>query len=267
MTMVENSELPVCLIFAGHDPSGGAGLQADIEAVISMGAQALTVPTATTIQDTVKVHTVEAMPADLFIQQARTLLDDIPVSAIKIGLIPDTEIADAIHTILRDHPEIPVVLDPVLRAGSGLAMQDGEAQEVIRALLFPLVTVLTPNSLEARQLASNADTLDACGMSLLESGCDYVLITGGHENGEQVVNKLYGNHRCLDQFRWQRLEGVFHGTGCTLASGIAGLLAHGHEPHSAIREAQQYTWEAIKHARRLGRGQLIPNRLYWADRG
>jgi len=264
--MLQNPSIPCCLVFAGHDPSGGAGLQADIEAVASMGSYAVTVPTATTVQDTVNVHAIEAMPAGLLIEQARTLIADIPVAAIKIGLVPNAEIAEAIHGILLDLPEIPVVLDPVLGAGGGQPLQDAETSEVVKTLLFSQVTVLTPNTLEARQLAGNADTLDACGMSLLESGCEYVLISGGHENGEQIVNKLYGNNRCLEQFQWQRLPGDYHGTGCILASAIAGLLSHGREPLSAAREAQQYTWEAIRHARQIGKGQKIPNRLYWADR-
>lgn len=262
--MAQDPSLPVCIVFSGHDPSGGAGLQADIEAVSSMGAHALTIATATTVQDTKNVYAIEALPADLLIEQARTLFADITVAAIKIGLVPNAEVAEAIHSIILNLPDIPVVMDPVIQAGGGQRLQDQETSEAVKTLLFPQATVLTPNSLEARYLASNADTLDACGMSLLESGCEYVLITGGHESGEQITNKLYGNNRCLEQFRWQRLPGDYRGTGCTLASAIAGLLSHGKEPHSAIREAQKYTWETIKHARRIGQGQKIPNRLYWA---
>lgn len=260
------ASLPVCLVFAGHDPVGGAGLQADIEALASMGVHAVTVPTATTIQDTVNVQVVEAMPADLMIEQARTLLQDVSVAAIKIGLIPNVEIAQAIHGILLDQPGVPVILDPVIWSGSGKSLRDAATDEIVSTLLFPQTTVLTPNSLEARHFACNADTLDACGMSLLELGCNYVLISGEHEAGDQVINKLYGNNRCLEQFHWERIEGEFHGTGCTLSSSIAGLLSHGQEPHSAIREAQKYTWETIKHAHAIGKGQLIPNRLYWASR-
>lgn len=264
--MTNSINRPTCLVFAGHDPGGGAGLQADIETLASMGCHAATLVTCLTVQDTSNVYSVDAVPASTLIEQARTLMADMSVQAIKIGLIPDEEIAEAIHTILVEYPDIPVVLDPILQAGGGHDLLDNQTSDVLRSLLFPLTTVLTPNGPEARHFANNADTLDACGIALLDSGCEFVLLSGGHEESDQVVNKLYGNNRCLEKFSWPRLPHEYHGSGCTLASGIAGLLAHGHEPHSAVREAQQYTWEALKHAYQTGKGQLHPNRFYWTNK-
>ena len=124
--------------------------------------------------------------------------------------------------------------------------------------------MLTPNSLEARALAHGADSLDACAMALLECGCEFVLITGTHENTPKVINSLYSNNRLLETFTWERLAGSFHGSGCTLAASIAGLLAQGLEPFSAIHEAQEYTWETLNNSYRVGMGQALPNRLFWA---
>ncbi|MGM0594197.1 MAG: bifunctional hydroxymethylpyrimidine kinase/phosphomethylpyrimidine kinase [Pseudomonadota bacterium] len=257
-------KIPVVMSFAGNDPTGGAGIQADIEAVASMGAQAAPVITALTVQDTQNVQRIVPTEPALVVEQARAVLEDMPVAAFKIGLTGSVEIIEVIHTLLHDYPEIPVVLDPILRAGGGTHLSGDEMQAAMRELLFPLATVLTPNSEEARALAPEADTLDACAQELLDDGCELVLITGTHENSERVDNRLYGNHRLLESFSWDRLPHSYHGSGCTLASAIAGLLAQGLEPFTAIHEAQEYTWEALNSGFRLGLGQYHPNRLFWA---
>lgn len=263
--MTHSNPIPVVMILAGNDPTGGAGIQADIEAIISMGCHAAPVVTAITVQDTTDVSGVMPIPSELVVEQARAVLEDLPVAVIKLGMIGSVDNAEAIHTLLNDYPDIPVVLDPVLAAGGGAELADDELVEAMLSLLVPLATVMTPNSHEARQLAPDADSLDACAMALLERGPEFVLVTGTHENTPEVHNVLYGNHRRLENFTWPRLEGSFHGSGCTLASAIAGLLAQGTEPFSAIHEAQEYTWQALRHGYRLGMGQRLPNRLFWAS--
>lgn len=262
--MTNTTPIPVVLIFAGNDPTGGAGIVADIEAVASMGAQAAPVITALTVQNTQNVLRVIPTDATVVVEQARAVLEDMPVAAIKIGLTGSVENIEAIHSILHDYPNIPVVLDPILRAGGGSQLSNDEMQDAMSELLFPYTTVLTPNSEEARALAHEADTLDACAQELLDAGCELVLITGAHENSETVDNRLYGNHRLLETFSWERLPHSYHGSGCTLASGIAGMLAQGLEPFTAIHEAQEFAWESLKHGVRLGMGQHHPNRLFWA---
>lgn len=257
-------KIPVVMTLAGNDPTGGAGIQADIEAIASMGAHAAPVITALTVQDTLNVMRLDPVDSTVVIEQARAILEDMPVAAIKIGLLGTLENIEAIHTLLHDYPDLPVVLDPILRAGGGSRMTSDEMHAAMRELLFPYTTVLTPNSEEARTLAHEADTLDACAQELLDTGCELVLITGTHENSETVDNRLYGNHRLLETFSWERLPHSYHGSGCTLASAIAGLLAQGLEPFTAIHEAQEYTWESLKHGYRLGMGQYHPNRLFWA---
>jgi len=261
--MSEN-DIPVVLTFAGTDPTGGAGIQADIEAISSMGCHAAAVVTAVTVQDTRDVITVEPVSPALVIEQARAVLEDMPVHTIKIGMIGSVENAEVIHTILNDYPDIPVVLDPILRAGGGSELASDELMAAMIDLLFPMTSILTPNSQEARRLAPEADTLDACAQEILAAGCELVLITGTHENTATVDNTLYGNRRRLETYSWERLPHSYHGSGCTLASGIAGLLAQGIEPLTAIHEGQEYTWGTLKQGYRLGMGQYHPNRFFWA---
>jgi hydroxymethylpyrimidine/phosphomethylpyrimidine kinase len=263
--MNQQDAVPVVMTLAGNDPTGGAGIQADIESIISMGCHAAPVITALTVQDTAQVIGFAPIEAELIIQQARAVLEDMPVAAVKIGMMGSIEAVQAIHSILMDYPDLPVVLDPVLASGSGAELADDEVIGGMRSLLLPLTTVLTPNSLEARRLAPESDNLDACAMSLLDQGAEFVLLTGTHETTPRVYNTLYGNRRKLETFTWPRLEGSYHGSGCTLAAAIAGLMAQGTEPLSAIHEAQEFTWQALNHGYRLGMGQRLPNRLFWAS--
>jgi hydroxymethylpyrimidine/phosphomethylpyrimidine kinase len=258
------SRIPVVLCFSGLDPTGGAGIQADIEAITSMGCHPAPVITALTVQDTQQFTRYESVDPLLLVEQARAILEDMPVQAFKLGMLGSSEIIQAIHSVLIDYPDIPVVVDPVLSAGAGGALIDDDAIESLCSLLLPQTSVLTPNSPEAKVLAPAADTLAACAEALQDMGCEFVLITGGHEAGDEVINTLYGNHRELEKFHYARLPHQYHGSGCTLAAGIAGLLAQGLEPFAAIHEAQTFTWEALRQAYRTGMGQWIPNRLFWA---
>ena len=262
--MSSGDSVPVVMVFSGADPSGGAGVQADIETLASMGCHCTPVITAITIQDTVDVYRYEPLDSGIVIEQARAILEDIPVSAFKIGMLGSIEIVEVIHTLLVDYPDIPVVLDPVVAAGGGGMLADDDILDAMVSLLFPLVTILTPNSQEARAFAPEADTLDACAQELLDNGCEFVLITGTHENTPMVLNSLYTNQNLFETYKWQRLPDQFHGSGCTLAVAIAGLLSHGLDPMTAVLEAQEYVWESLKNAYRIGMGQLIPNRLFWA---
>ncbi len=262
--MNEITSTPVVMSFAGTDPSGGAGLQADIETLISMGCHAASVVTAVTVQDTQQLFRYQAMSPTLLIEQARAILEDVPVSAFKIGMIGSAENAEAIQSILLDYPDVPVVLDPLISAGGGGELANDELIDAMVNLLFPLTTVLTPNSEEARAFAPEADTLDACAQELLELGSEFILITGSHENTPHVINNLYSESRLLESYTWDRLPGTFHGTGCTLAAAIAGLLAQDLPMTSAILEAQEFTWETLNNSYRIGMGQNIPNRLFWA---
>jgi len=262
---MQQPQQPVVMCFSGHDPSGGAGIQADIETIRSMGSFAVPVITSHTVQNTQGLFRYVRQEPVLLVEQARAVLDDINVQAFKLGMLGDVDIVAAVHSILVDYPDVPVVFDPVLAAGGGGSASDEQTIIAMQELLMPLTTVLTPNSIEARLLASNADNLNACAEALQDAGCEYVLITGTHENTDDVINTLYANHRILEEYHWDRLPHQYHGSGCTLASGIAALLAHAMEPLTAINEAQEYTWQALEHAKHIGQGQYIPDRLFWAD--
>ena len=261
---------PIVLSFAASDPTGGAGLQADLMTLASMGCHPLSVLTALTVQDSAGVDSVLPMDAEWVEDQARTLLEDMPVAAFKIGLLGSVENIAVIAEILSDYPDVPLVLDPVLASGRGDQLVDEEMISALRELLLPQTTVLTPNSLEARRLADDEDddggdpSLIDCARRLIVCGCEYVLVTGTHENTQQVVNSLYGEHGLVRSDAWERLPGSYHGSGCTLASAIAANLANGLSVEDAVRDAQDYTWQALAAGFRPGMGQYIPDRFFWA---
>jgi len=256
---------PIVMAFSGHDPCGGAGIQADIESLASLGCHAAPVITALTIQDTRDVLASSPLNAGQVTAQARAVLDDMPVAAFKIGMLGSAENVQAIHEILQDYPDLPLVLDPVLASGRGTELGTAGLLDAMRSLLLPRTTVLTPNSLEARALAAPAGSLDDCALTLLEQGVEYVLITGTHEDSPQVVNTLYHERQLLESFTWERLPHSYHGSGCTLAACTAGLLAHGLTPFQAVNEAQDFTWNALRQGYRPGQGQYLPDRLFWSN--
>jgi hydroxymethylpyrimidine/phosphomethylpyrimidine kinase len=260
---------PIVLVFAATDPSGGAGLQADIVTLSSMGCHPLPVVTATTIQDTMGVEDVQPLEPEWVADQARCVLEDMPVAAFKIGMVGSIENIAAIAEVVSDYPEVPLILDPVLASGRGDELATEEMVAALRELLIPQATIITPNSLEARRLAADGEdgeelTLDECARRLLAMGCEYVLITGTHENTAEVVNALHGHDGVVRRDSWQRLPGSYHGSGCTLASAIAATIANGLAIGDAVKDAQEYTWQTLKAAFRPGMGQFIPDRLFWA---
>src|SRR3979490_18005 len=217
---------PILLTFAASDPTGGAGLQADLLTLASMGCHPLSVVTALTMQDTRGVEGILAVEADWVAGQARHLLEDMRVAAFKLGVLGSLENIHAIADVISDYPEVPVILDPVLASGR---------RGALRELIVPQGTWVTPNSLEARRLAANGDDEDEielaeCARRLLQLGCEYVLVTGTHEASAEVVNTLYAGGAVVREDRWQRLPGSYHGSGCTLAS--AGPPA---PPHTRAR--------------------------------
>ena len=189
-----SSSLPAVLCFSASDPTGGAGLQADLLTLASLGCHPLSVVTAITAQDTRGVEDVMALEPVWIARQARLVLADIGVAAFKIGVLGSARNAEAVAAVLAENPRTPVVLDPVLASGRGDVLADAEVLQVMRTRLLPRTTVATPNSLEARRLAHAGKQADLaeCARVLIESGCQYVLVTGTHETGPQVVNRQIG---------------------------------------------------------------------------
>ena len=260
------------LTFSATDPSGGAGMQADLLTLASIGCHPLSVVTGVTVQDTVGVDAVMALDADWVDEQARTILEDMQVAAFKLGMLGSVENVAVVAEIVADYPDVPLLIDPILASGRGDELASDDIQDAMIELLFPQATLITPNSLEARRLAFAGESeedeenasLDDCAQRLLEMGCEYVLITGTHERGPEVINTLYGKNGYARTYTWERLPGSYHGSGCTLTAAIAACLAHGLSLEEAVGEAQEYTWQTLKAGFRPGMGQHIPDRLFWA---
>jgi hydroxymethylpyrimidine/phosphomethylpyrimidine kinase len=262
---------PSVMTFAGTDPSGGAGLQADILTFASIGCHPLSVVTAITAQDTVGVDGVLAMDSEWVNDQARAILEDVQVSAFKLGLLGSVENIAVIAEIMADYPDVPLLIDPILTSGRGDDLSSDEMMDAMIELLFPQATLITPNSLEARRFAFNDESeemahtsLDEAAARLLSMGSEYVLITGTHERTQEVTNTLYGEDKLIKAYKWERLLGSYHGSGCTLTSAIAACMAHGLSIEDAVLEAQEYTWQTLKNGFRPGMGQYIPDRMFWA---
>jgi hydroxymethylpyrimidine/phosphomethylpyrimidine kinase len=280
------------MCFSATDPTGGAGMQADLMTLSALGCHALTVVTAVTVQDSAGVEEVVPMDDDLLVDQARVLLADMPVAAFKIGVMGSIENIAAIAEIISDYPDVPVVLDPVLSSGRGDELADEDMVIALQELLLPLTTVLTPNSLEARRLAQADDedddgddfadededepddeddddgrtvspTLEQCARQLIAAGCGHVLLTGTHESTTRVANVLYGRSGVIRRDEWDRLPGSYHGSGCTLASALAAWLAHGLDVGEAAQAAQKYTWRTLQAGFRPGMGQHLPDRFFF----
>jgi hydroxymethylpyrimidine/phosphomethylpyrimidine kinase len=249
------------LIFAGSDPSGGAGLQADLQAVAALGAHPLTVVTVLTVQDNDRVSAIHPVSAELVRQQAAALTARMEIAAVKIGIVGNRANAEAIAAIVRDlkrkQPAMQVVLDPVLASGHGDALATENAVEALAPLLS-VATVITPNLPEAAALCGGETGLEAQVGNLLRH-CAHVLIKGGHGSGPEVINRWFTRGR-THTWTWPRLDGTFHGTGCTLASAIAALLATGEPPEEAIADAQAYCHQALLSSYAIAQGQRIPNR-------
>jgi hydroxymethylpyrimidine/phosphomethylpyrimidine kinase len=251
------------MTLAGHDPTGGAGIQADSEAIASQGCHAVSVITCLTVQDTRNVQRIEPLADYLIEQQAEALLADMPIAAFKIGLLGSVDVVQAVQRILLQAPDVPVILDPVLAAGGGKDFANEQLLGAIREYLLPLTTLLTPNVPETTQLAVRGETLDEQAFSLLDQGCEYVLLTGTHAETERVENALYGDGKRLRTWLWERLPETYHGSGCTLASACAANLAKGMDMSKAVAAAQAYTWGSLQAGRKIGRGQWMPDRFYW----
>ena len=250
------------ITFSGFDPCGGAGIQADIEAIGALGGHALPIITTSTVQNTQNITQCLSTSVDLFEQQIAKLEEDIEFDGIKIGLLGNINITQAVIRFIQRHNNLPVVLDPVLASGAGNPLAAKDLIEYIKSELLPLVTIVTPNSLEARRLTTTNNSLDQCGEALLTTGCCHVLITGTHENEQQVNHRLYTHHQTTNLLSYERLIGEYHGSGCTLAAAIAFYLTQTSSVETAITQAQQYCWHSLKHGRRIGKGQTIPNRFY-----
>lgn len=252
---------PIVLCLSGHDPVGGAGLQADIEAIMANGGHAAPAVTALTIQDTVDVRDFQILDPTWVKAQAAAISQDLPIAAIKLGMLGSLAMVECVADIIQAQPKALLVCDPVLRAGGGGSLGPNDVGYAIRKQIFPLATLCTPNLPEAQILAELPEgSADECAAVLLKH-CKHLLITGGHGTEQEVHNRLYHQDGTQQTFVNARLPGEYHGSGCTLASALSALLARGLDLSNAVEQALNYTWRCLRDAEAPGRGQHIPRRL------
>jgi hydroxymethylpyrimidine/phosphomethylpyrimidine kinase len=264
MNTLKIDAIPVVMSFSSHDPSGSAGIQADIEAVGAMQCHCAPIITTLTAQDTVRVDGTFPCPSHLLIEQARMVLEDMPIAAFKIGMLGSEENAAAVHTIITDYPDIPVIVDATVISYEVQEYEKAGLLEAMSSMILPSTAVAILSPACARLLAQGADTLDACAQELMGLGAAHVLILDTTDQGSKQVNTFFGNYRRLETFSWDRPEQSYQGAGCTMAAAAAGLMAQGLPALAAIHQAQEYTQACLKQAYRIGMGNFLPNRLFWA---
>jgi hydroxymethylpyrimidine/phosphomethylpyrimidine kinase len=254
---------PLVVCFSGLDPTGGAGIQADIETLQALGCHTLPIISSLTAQTTNNVLETHPCDPELIRRQFDALLESkLNIAAIKLGLIDSADVMRCISHIVRQHPNIPVVADPVLKAGGGFRFGNDDLVQLYRELILPYCKVLTPNTQELKQLSPGTSSENEAMSELCRVGCEYILLTGTHRNTDQVINRLYSEHMSITdkQWTWPRLPGEYHGSGCTLAAATAAGLANGLDYIAAAETAQHFTWRALKNALKVGNGQYLPDR-------
>lgn len=247
------------MILSGLDPSGGAGIQADIQAVTALGCHPLPVITCLTVQDTRNVYDAVAVDADLIRRQLDCVAADSPIHAIKTGALGNAAVVDALVAFLDKNPHIPLITDPVIKAAGGGDLADQALIDAMKHQLFSRADMITPNGVELAMLGDTEDPAEAAHR-LMAAGCRSVLATGGHGDGPNITNTLFSNDGEPIHWHIDRVGGEYHGTGCTLAAAIAAGRACGLSPRTSIAQAQNFVHRAILHSLAVGHGQPVPDR-------
>lgn len=273
---VQNQTTPLILTFGASNPVTAIGIQADLSSFAAMGCHGVPVLTAVLVGDTSQIDDTHPLDADLVSDQARTVLEDMEIIAIKVGQVGSVENITVIAEIVSDYPEMPMVLDPF---DSSVPEPESEAEDIllaIRELLIPQATLLLISAVELTRLAESwnessipttsakQDDMSADVMTLIESGCEFVLVTGVAGQGNVIENILFNDEGIVRRDQWQRVPGTYMGAGNTLSAAITAVLANGMDMADAVHEAQEFTLASINHAQRLGMGKLIPDHYFWA---
>lgn len=253
--------MKTALTIAGSDSGGGAGIQADLKTFSALGVYGMSVITAVTAQNTKEVRSVQNIDVEVIQDQIEAVLDDLPVDGIKIGMLSTEEIIKTVSKCLKEVRNIPIVLDPVMISKSGHPLLRDDAVSALIQYLLPLSYIITPNLPEAEVLANmkitDQDDMVKAAEIILEKGPKYVLVKGGHLEGE-AADLFYDG----EQYRWIKGERIqtknTHGTGCTLSSAICAFLARGEQPFTAVEKAKDYITTAIRHSLEIGGGTDQP---------
>lgn len=267
---MQNQTSPLILSFGVADPVGAIGIQADLASFAAMGCHGLSVITALLIGDTARIEDTQVIEADWVADQARVVLEDMPVAAFKVGAIGSVENVSAIAEIVSDYPDLPLIFDPFISAMPDPGPDGEDMLVAMRELLIPQTTVLLLSAVELARLAetwrepSSDDTMLPDAMHLIDMGCEYLFVTGVPSDLHDVSNILFNDSGVVRQDNWLRQSGTFSGAGSTLSATIAAMLANGLDVPEAVFEAQEFTMAAIANAQRLGMGKLVPDRYFWA---
>ncbi|WP_343728678.1 bifunctional hydroxymethylpyrimidine kinase/phosphomethylpyrimidine kinase [Duganella sp.] len=270
---MQNQTSPLILSFGAADPAGATGVQADLAAFSALSCTGLAVTTALLISDSARVEDLQDIDPDWVADQARVILEDMTMSAFKVGAITNLEQVAAVAEILSDYPDAPLILDPF---SSRLpALSDDDAEELmtaIRQLLVPQATLLMLSQVELGRMAETwresgdgsegEDMLQSDVEHLLALGCEFVLVTGTASSGGALANTLYGGDGVISHDAWQHLAGPFIGAGNTLSAALTAFMARGADVPEAVAAAQEYTVGALAHAQRYGMGKFVPNRFF-----
>lgn len=247
------------LSIAGSDSGGGAGVQADWRTFAAMGLHGCTAITAITAQNSTAVWSIHPLPVEVVRAQIDAVFSDFSIKAVKTGMLPTVEIICLVASIMESRPDIPLVVDPVLSATTGSDLQEAGCLKAIRDKLLPLATLITPNASEASLLSGltveGADDFDGAARTLLDTGCAWVLITGGDLPGDRAWDQLASINETF-AFSERKVDTPHtHGSGCTLASAAASRIALGEDIPTAVRNAKCFITEAIHHPIRAGKGR------------
>lgn len=257
---------PVVLSLSALDPSGCGGLQADIETAASLGCHCA--PVATALCSTGSSATAEALAVDstLVIEQARSVLEDMSVKAIKVGFAGSVANVEAIHSILQDYPKIPLIMHPVFYLWDRDNTEQADLPSALSTLLLPLATAVVASLEEAHILVKVSDTVDATAQAITNSGCQYLLLNETTPKHQKFQATLYDAKGAIKHYQWDQAPPTGHGSSSTLTSAIAALQAHGCPLQAAVEQAQNYAWQALTAARQLGFGKPTPHRFFWTDK-
>ncbi|MXN91059.1 bifunctional hydroxymethylpyrimidine kinase/phosphomethylpyrimidine kinase [Flavobacterium sp. Sd200] len=260
---------PAMLTIAGSDSGGGAGIQADIKTFAALGCYGMSAVTALTAQNTLGVSGIHSIPPDFVKAQLDAVLTDIKPHAIKIGMVHSPELVGVIASALKQYPDIPVILDPVMVATSGDRLIAQETVAELVSQLFPLTTLITPNLDEASLLwgmpITTVDQMHTAGQEIMQQGCNALLLKGGHLQQQELTTLLFTENGKVTAFTSNKIETKnMHGSGCTLSSAIAAYIARGEDLHNAVALAQKYVHNAIYNGKDVvtGKGHGPLNHFY-----
>lgn len=267
---MQNQTSPLILTFGVFDPVGAIGIQADLASFAAMGCHGVSVITSLLIGDTARIEDIQHIETDWIMDQARMVLEDMPIAAFKMGALGSVENISMLAEIAADYPDIPLILDPFISALPDQGMEHEDMLLAMRELLLPQTTLFLASATELNLLAetwrepATADMLAADAHEITELGCQYLFLTGTPCQLGDVANTLYSASGVVRHDAWQRLPGAFSGAGATLSAAIAAMLANGLDVPEAALEAQEFTMAALSHAQRIGMGKLVPDRYFWA---